>query len=743
MSPLAFPDVLGMVVRTTAVLLVALCATTLLRRSSAATRHLVWTVALAGVLVLPLLERVVPAWRIVPVPAELAPAAPVAAPALVEVPVAEQQAPAAAPHESAPVPAEKRIDWMMWALGIWAAGGIILFLRLAYGVLRIWWVERRSSELADARWTSLTDGLARRLRLGRMVTLLRGEHASVPMTWGIVRPVVLLPAEADDWSEERRTVVLAHELAHIRRWDALTQWIAHLAVAVHWYNPLVWAAARRLRQEREQACDDAVLALGARPAEYADHLLDIVRSLGNASGPAAALAMARRSQFEGRLLAILDAAVPRTGAGRAVTLATLAGSAACIVPLAALSPAQHAVSEPLARVSARIVTPVVRTFASAQGAAAPGASLRTTPVAPPVAPAAQPEPAASRPSLPSQGSAPSLPSQGSAPSVPSQPSVPSKPSPPPALPAAATVSAMIGAIQQPGGADLYDDIIRMATRMESSTERRLVLLELLNRSDLRREHVVGIIEATRTMSSDTERRLVLSEAVVHRALGGTLPPALNTVLESFSSCTDERLVLVTVLEKLRPSAGSMAALFRTVSKMDSDTEKRIVLASAAAHQPIEGSVREAYMAAANSIGSETDRRLALSALLGRSASNAPAAPVPPSAGGVWNTTTELKGDHNGRTAYRLHVRARNVRLNRAGTDVAEVLPGGVLEIEHVLHGGYPDSDPVLTGNPVTRNLTVRRGPDGGLVRSYRVNGAERAFGSEGRTWLAGVLNRAR
>jgi beta-lactamase regulating signal transducer with metallopeptidase domain len=670
----------------------------------------------------------------------------VAAPAPVESSVAERQAPAVAPaHESAPVPAEKRIDWMMWAVGIWAAGGIVLFLRLAYGVLRIWWVERRSSELADARWTSLTDGLARRLRLGRMVTLLRGEHASVPMTWGIVRPVVLLPAEADDWSEERRTVVLAHELAHIRRWDALTQWIAHLAVAVHWYNPLVWAAARRLRQEREQACDDAVLALGARPAEYADHLLDIVRSLGNASGPAAALAMARRSQFEGRLLAILDAAVPRTGVGRVVVLGTLAAGAACIVPLAALSPAQNAVTEPLSRVSARIVTPVVRSIGSVQmpTATTPVAAMRpVTPVATASAPAVQAEPAGSAPS------APSLPSQ---PSAPSQPSVPSQPSPPPALPSASTVSAMIGAIQQPGGVDLYDDIIRMAAGMQSSTERRLVLLELLNRGDLRREHVVGIIEATRTMSSDTERRLVLSEAVVHRALGGTLPPALHTVLESFSSCTDERLVLVTVLERLRPSAGSMAAIFRTVSKMDSDTEKRIVLASAAAHQPIDGSVREAYMAAANSIGSETDRRLALSALLGRagaSTSAAPAAPraVPPSAGGVWNTTTELKGDHNGRTAYQLNVRARNVRLNRAGTDVAEVLAGGGLEIDHTLHGGYPDSDPLLTGRSgvsVTRSLVVRRGPDGGLVRTYRVNGTERAFDGEGRAWLAGVLTRVR
>lgn len=723
MSPLEFPDILGLVVRTTAVLLVALCATTLLRRSSAATRHLVWTVALAGMLVLPLLERVVPAWRIVPVPAELAPAAPMAAHPLEEVHAVEQHAPIAHVHEHAPVPAEKRIDWFMWAVGIWAAGGILLLARLLCGVARIWWVERRASELADARWTSLTDGLARRLRLGRMVTLLRGEHASVPMTWGIVRPIVLLPAEADEWSEERRTVVLAHELAHIRRWDALTQWIAHLAVAVHWYNPLVWAAARRLRQEREQACDDAVIALGARPAEYADHLLDIVRSLGNASGPAAALAMARRSQFEGRLLAILDAAVPRTGVGRAVLLGTLAAGAACIVPLAALSPAERAVTEPLSRVSAQVVTPTVRTYAALQPPE-PVSALRAA--APGSAPDAQPVPAVSEPSIPAP---------------------PAAAPPPPELPVGASMSAMMDAIQQPGGADLYDDIIRMAAGIRSSTERRLVLASLLERGDLRREHVVAIMETARTISSETDRRLVLVDAVAHRALGGTFPRTFHEVVESFSSSTDARLVIVMALETLRPDAAELAALLRTASRIKSDTDKRLVLASAAEHRPIVGVAREAYLAAANSIGSESERRLALSALLDGSASHSPPAPrATSSAGRVWSTTTELEGEHNGRPAYRLNVHARNVRLNRGGTDVAEILSGGVLEIEHTLHGGYPDSDPLLTGTSgvsVTRRLIVRRGPDGGLIRSYRVDGAERAFGSEGRTWLAGILRRAR
>ena len=618
---------LGIVARTTAVLLVALCATTLLRRASAATRHLVWTVALAGVLVLPFLGRVVPAWRVVPVPVELAPtrvAPEPVSPAQVPAEAAEAAAyaPAAAPAEEAP-----RTDWVIWIVRIWAAGGAILLARLAAGVIRIWWVERRSVELADAGWTSLTDGLARRLRLGRMVTLLRGEHASVPMTWGVVRPVVLLPAEADGWSEERRTVVLAHELAHIRRWDALTQWVAHFAVAVHWYNPLVWAAARRLRQEREQACDDAVLALGARPTVYADHLLEIVRSLGTASGPAAALAMARRSQFEGRLLAILDAAVPRSGVGRAVFLATLAGGAACILPLAALSPAERAGT-------------VAAHAADAQHDEHP---------LPPAAPPVHPESAVIV--APEQLADLVEPPAG-------LPAIPDAP------------GALIGLLRGQPAADLYDDIIRMAAELRSPTEQRLVLDELMNHSDLRREHVVAIVEAT--------------------------------------------------------------------SAIDSDTEKRLVLASAAERFQIDGALRVAYMASVSEMESDTERRLALSAL----AAPAPAA-LAPAWRGLWDTVINLNGEHNGEPAFRLSLRASGVRLSRDTSDVVEVAPGGILEVDHVL---FPaGADPLTRGDrrvTIRRTLTVRRGPNGGLVHSFRVNGQERAFGAEGRSWLAPLLRRA-
>jgi hypothetical protein len=150
--------------------------------------------------------------------------------------------------------------------------------------------------------------------------------------------VVLLPGDAGEWQAERRRVVLLHELAHIQRRDCLTQILAQAACALHWFNPLAWAAARRCAIERERACDDRVLESGTRASEYAGHLLDMARLLHCRQDWAlAAVAMARRSHFEGRLLAILDPGLRRARSRRAAGLTGVL-LAAVALPLAAMRP---------------------------------------------------------------------------------------------------------------------------------------------------------------------------------------------------------------------------------------------------------------------------------------------------------------------------------------------------------------------------------------------------------------------
>src|SRR4029434_5618319 len=174
------------------------------------------------------------------------------------------------------------------------------------------------------------------------VRFVRSGRASMPVAAGICRPAVIMPAEADSWSESRLRVVVLHELAHVKRRDCLTHVLAQAACAFYWFNPLAWLAVKRARTERERACDDLVLACGTRGSDYADQLLEMARVLRGDRFPAllggASLAMAHRSQLEGRLIAILDPRVPRSGLSRGRALAAVALCCAAVAPLGALQP---------------------------------------------------------------------------------------------------------------------------------------------------------------------------------------------------------------------------------------------------------------------------------------------------------------------------------------------------------------------------------------------------------------------
>jgi len=156
----------------------------------------------------------------------------------------------------------------------------------------------------------------------------------MPMPWGVFRSRLLLPAEASQWPADRRRAVLLHELAHIKRRDLPAQLVTQIACAFYWFNPLVWIAARRMVTERERACDDVVLTAGPAPCDYADHVLDIAAGLR--SSPlvgAAAIAMARPSGLERRLLAILDDRRCRRALTRTTIVILVALFAGIVLPI--------------------------------------------------------------------------------------------------------------------------------------------------------------------------------------------------------------------------------------------------------------------------------------------------------------------------------------------------------------------------------------------------------------------------
>jgi beta-lactamase regulating signal transducer with metallopeptidase domain len=355
------------------VVLVALAgaATYALAKRSAASRHAVWTAAVIGHLSIPILMLVLPTWRVQSLPAAPWTRSAVASAPLVThtaaptvgavqgavantsissertvapstaVPSTEIANPAnAAASSLAVTTGPSRI---VIAAGIWLFGALLILVRLAVGTWRVNQLAREGQRVEDGTWLSLMQRLANRLGVTRPLILLRGERLAVPVTWGIVYPAVLLPQDADKWPEERRRFVLVHEMAHVKRFDALTQLLAQVAVAVFWFDPLVWIAAHRMRVEREHACDDYVLRDGTTPSLYAGELLEMVRSIGtpthDRSAPAfAALAMARRSEFEGRMLAILDPRQDRHTLHRRGTFMTAIALVFLVLPLAALRP---------------------------------------------------------------------------------------------------------------------------------------------------------------------------------------------------------------------------------------------------------------------------------------------------------------------------------------------------------------------------------------------------------------------
>jgi beta-lactamase regulating signal transducer with metallopeptidase domain len=407
------PALAALAAKATVILLLAAFAAALLRRSSAAVRHLVWLAGMGGVLLLPLAAAVSPAWELRVLPAPGAPAESLAAPPP-DVPAPSVALAVGAPPSERVEPAGRSAGaWITGAMGAIVVAGVLAgLLRMAIGWLGVLRLGRASVAVADPGWLRMQKETAARLRLDRRVRLLRARAPVMPATWGVFRPAVILPLTADMWPGDRRQAVLAHELAHVKRYDCLTQAVAQLACALYWWHPLVWYAARRLGVERERACDDLVLATGTRASSYATHLLEIASSHRSVwlSGPTL-VGMARPSHLASRLAWVLDASLDRrVPTARVSALAALA-TLLVVAPLAAARP----------------------TAAPAQPApaAAPVAPARPqTPPAPAPRPRA-PEAPAPAPA-PAPAAAPEAPAPAPAPVPPRAPAVRPAPAPRPA-----------------------------------------------------------------------------------------------------------------------------------------------------------------------------------------------------------------------------------------------------------------------------------------------------------------------
>lgn len=318
-------------IKVSALVLVALAVARLSRRRSAAARHCVLASALACVTVVPLVGLAVPSWRIdwpAPPPPQTQPVAvtpssfsPVETSVRIAAPL-DARAAAAVP------PGIENLVVPVWLVGTGFSLAILLV-----GLGRLVWIAAHARRIEGGRWIAIAASLAREYGLASPPRLLQGDHPALLVTWGWARPQVLLPAGADAWTDERIRVVLAHELAHVRRRDWLAQIGAELVRSAYWFNPLLWIACARLRQESEQACDDAVLRCGVGGASYAAHLLDLARAFRAHRVWLPAAAIARPSRLERRVHAMLSAQTDRravTPMAAALTFMTFLGVTAAV-----------------------------------------------------------------------------------------------------------------------------------------------------------------------------------------------------------------------------------------------------------------------------------------------------------------------------------------------------------------------------------------------------------------------------
>jgi TonB family protein len=222
---------------------------------------------------------------------------------------------------------------------LWLLGAMLSLTQMAIGLAT---VERTRRTAMPLNLADFLDVIAPSQT--RSVELRETPAGSMPMTYGFFRHTILLPTDAAEWTRDHVRSVLLHELAHVRRKDGMSQFVARLALAFYWWHPLVWVAWSEFLKERECAADDQVLNMDVSATDYASHLFDIARSMrAPATLSWAGMAMARNSKLEVRLAAILDSSRNRLAPKRAFVLLTSLAAFLFLAPVAALRAKSDAV----------------------------------------------------------------------------------------------------------------------------------------------------------------------------------------------------------------------------------------------------------------------------------------------------------------------------------------------------------------------------------------------------------------
>ena len=321
------------------------------KKRSAAERSFIGHLGLVALVLLPAVSILLPGWNPLPLAATAADT-PIHVPLMVHAPAVA--AGSALPAAAAPAPSAAA--WVIPSAGdlaVWLyfVPLVLLLATMLVAVVRLGSMHRRASVLVNASWQAALAMAQRRMGFKHGTALLVSGELRSPVSWGVMRPIILLNEQAVDATAEAEAII-AHELAHVARLDWAKLLISRTACALFWFNPLVWRLARECHQLREEAADDAVLLSEVDGADYASLLVNAARHDNKALLIAAHGVAPGKDSLKRRITRVLDADLARGPANNAWVALCLVVLVAVAAPLAAFDPTLAAKDKPFLVVQA-------------------------------------------------------------------------------------------------------------------------------------------------------------------------------------------------------------------------------------------------------------------------------------------------------------------------------------------------------------------------------------------------------
>ncbi|MEP6784415.1 MAG: M56 family metallopeptidase [Sphingomonadales bacterium] len=331
---------LELAIKSIVVASVVLVLLDVLRFRSASERSWLAHFGLAAALVVPLVGEVLPRWYVA-----------AASPTALDVSVPAESASSHTGVVSvAPAVASPSFDAGTLAIAAYALPAALLLGITLVAVMRLFALRHRSTVLIDEPWLAALAHAQRRMGFKNGAALLVSPELVSPVSWGLFRPTILVGESASTGRDDAEAII-AHELAHVARFDWMKLLLARVATALLWFNLFVWLLARRCHQLREEAADDAVLLSNVSGTDYAQLLVSAARHENRGLLLAANGVAPSRASLGDRVRRVLDASTARAPARLGWSLACIAIGLALGAPLAALTARSAPVDAPVIAVA--------------------------------------------------------------------------------------------------------------------------------------------------------------------------------------------------------------------------------------------------------------------------------------------------------------------------------------------------------------------------------------------------------